>query len=173
MSVDQQIREALEFVETCTDLGMLADTDAESLRQSVVDQRYMVAQEAVQRGWLTPADVEIVQSLQHPKDVVPGYEILDLIGRGGMGVVYRARQLDLDRVVALKTILINSLSSDTTAARFEREAKALARLQHPNIVQALNFGQQDGRYYFAMEYVSGSTCEQLVAQHGRLQPSQV
>ena len=173
MSVDQQIQESIQFVEICVRLKLLNGTEAESLRQLVLKERCLAAHEAIQRGWVTSADVEIVQSLQHPTDIVPGYEILDLVGRGGMGAVYRARQIDLDRVIALKTILINSLSGETTTARFEREAKALARLQHPNIVQALNFGQHHGRYYFAMEYVSGQTCEQLVLERGRLSPAQV
>lgn len=173
MSIEQQIQEALAFVDTCVQLEFLDAANAESLKQCVVDEQYLVPQEAVRRGWLSPSEVEIVQSLLRPSDVVPGYEILELVGRGGMGVVYRARQLDLDRVVALKTILINSLSGDTTAARFEREAKALARLQHPNIVQALNFGQHHGRYYFAMEFVQGDTCEQLVEKRGHLDPTEV
>jgi serine/threonine protein kinase len=122
---------------------------------------------------LTPTDVDIVLSLQHPADIVPGYELLDLVGRGGMGVVYRAKQIDLDRIVALKTILISNVSDATSSARFQREAKALARLQHPNIVQALNFGKHEGRYYFAMEFVSGRTCEQAVRDQGLLPAAEV
>ena len=114
-----------------------------------------------------------MQSLQHPTKVVPGYKILELIGRGGMGVVYRAEQLDLERTVALKTILISNVNDPTVAARFESEAKALARLQHPNIVQALNFGKHEGRYYFAMEYVPGRTCEQAVRERGFMPAEEV
>jgi serine/threonine protein kinase len=166
MSAEQRTTEELKFISTCVELELLQQTDAESLLMAINDQGGSVVQEAVRRGLLTPADVDIAQSLQYPTRVVPGYEILELIGRGGMGVVYRALQLDLERTVALKTILVGSVDSTTLAARFEREAKALARLQHPNIVQALNFGKHEGRYFFAMEFVSGRTCEQSVREQG-------
>ena len=152
---------------------MLSALDAEKLRSSVRGSGYVVAQDALQRGMLSPSDIEIVQSLLRPSDVVPGYEILDFVGRGGMGVVYRARQLDLDRVVALKTVLVSSVGNTSTSARFELEAKALARLQHPNIVQALNFGKHEGRFYFAMEFIPGPSCEQLVASGFGLPKNQV
>jgi serine/threonine protein kinase len=173
MNPDQQINDDVRFIETCIELQLLSDTDAQSLHSAAGQACGPVANEAVKRGLLTPTDVDIVQSLQYPRDIVPGYEILDLIGRGGMGVVYRARQLDLDRIVALKTILISNVSNPTVAARFEREAKALARLAHPNIVQAWNFGKHQGRYYFAMEFVSGRTCEQYVNDHGTMPAAQV
>ncbi|MDG2224622.1 MAG: serine/threonine-protein kinase [Rubripirellula sp.] len=170
MSTDRRIDEDLKFIETCVELKLLNETDAETLRQVIVESKIFAAQESLQRGLLTAADVDIVHSLRHPLDVVPGYDILGLVGRGGMGVVYRAKQLDLDRIVALKTVLISNISSPTAAARFEREAKALARLQHPNIVQALNFGKHLGRFYFAMEYVMGRSCEQALHQEERLAP---
>ncbi len=166
MSAEQRINEDLRFIDTCVELELIQQTDAESLLLAVTDQSGSIAQEAVRRGLLTPADVDIAQSLQHPTRVVPGYEILGLVGRGGMGVVYRALQLDLERIVALKTILIGNVDNSTLAARFEREAKALARLQHPNIVQALNFGKHEGRYFLAMEFVVGRTCEQSVREQG-------
>ncbi len=173
MSTQRRIDEDLKFIETCVELELLTDTSAEAVRRAVLEHQAMAAQEVLQRGLLTAVDVDIVHSLRHPLEVVPGYEILGLVGRGGMGVVYRAKQLDLDRVVALKTVLISNVSNPTAAARFEREAKTLARLQHPNIVQALNFGQHLGRYYFAMEYVVGRSCEQALRQEGRLLPAAV
>ena len=161
-----------QFIQTCLELKLLREVDADSLIQQISKGSF-VAQVAVQRGMLTPADVDLVQSLLHPLEVVPGYKILDLIGRGGMGIVYRAEQVDLEKIVALKTILISNVSDPVIAARFEREAKSLARLQHPNIVQALNFGRHEGRYYFAMEYVSGRTCEQAVEDRSIIPPSEV
>lgn len=173
MSQEQRVHEDRQFIETCLELQLLEPTDVDSLRASIGRDSGFIGQTAVQRGLLTPADVDIVQSLQFPTKVVPGYRVLGLIGRGGMGVVYRAEQIDLERIVALKTILISSVSDPTVSARFEREAKALARLQHPNIVQALNFGKHEGRYYFAMEYVPGRTCEQAVRETGHLPADQV
>ncbi|MEM8667849.1 MAG: serine/threonine-protein kinase [Planctomycetota bacterium] len=160
----------MKFIDICVELKLLNDEDAETLRAAVTRDEAFASQESLKRGLLTASDVDIVHCLRHPADVVPGYEIIGLVGRGGMGVVYRAKQLDLDRIVALKTVLISNVSSPNAAARFEREAKTLARLQHPNIVQALNFGQHQGRYYFAMEYVMGRSCEQALQQQGRLAP---
>ena len=161
-----------QFIQTCVKLKLLSETDAESVSQ-LISKDSFVGQAAVQRGLLTPADVDLVQSLLRPLDVVPGYRILGMIGRGGMGIVYRAEQIDLEKTVALKTILISNLSDPLVAARFEREAKALARLQHPNIVQALNFGKHEGRYYFAMEYVPGLTCEQALNERSILPAAEV
>ena len=89
--------------------------------------------------------------------VVPGYEIIEQIGRGGMGVVYRARQLGLDRTVALKMILTGFQAGPKDLARFRAEAAALARLQHPNIVQIYDVGEAAGRPYFVFEFVAGGS----------------
>ena len=173
MSPQPRVDATKRFLETCLRLELLDETAAESLSDDIENEDGFVAQAAVQRGLLSAADIDIVQALQHPNDIVPGYKILDLIGRGGMGVVYRAMQLDLEKIVALKTILIGNVNDPTVAARFEREAKSLAQLHHPSIVQAFNFGKHEGRYYFAMEYVPGRTCEQAVNERGMLPAGEV
>ncbi|HEV3344834.1 MAG TPA: protein kinase [Pirellulales bacterium] len=88
-----------------------------------------------------------------PLRLQAGYEILQMVGRGGMGVVYRARQVDLDRIVALKQISGDVGADDL--ARFRAEASAMARLKHPNILQVYDVGEQDARPYLACEFVDG------------------
>lgn len=94
----------------------------------------------------------------------PQLEILSCLGRGGMGVVYKARQKSLDRLVALKLLAPERGSDPAFAARFAREAQALARLDHPHIVTIYDFGQAGGWCYLLMEFVDGATLRHLI--HG-------
>ncbi len=88
---------------------------------------------------------------------VPGYEILGELGRGGMGVVYKARQVGLNRLVALKMILAGGHAGEAERARFRVEALSVAKLQHPNIVQIHDIGESQGHPYFSLEFVEGGT----------------
>ena len=100
---------------------------------------------------------------------VPGYEILAELGRGRWGVVFHARQQQLNRVVALKMILTGTFAGSQELARFDTEASAVARLQHPNIVQIYQKGQHGGLSYLELEYVDGGSLEQRLA--GTPQPA--
>jgi serine/threonine protein kinase len=108
-------------------------------------------------------------AVEHERPSVPGYEILGELGRGGMGIVYKARQLGLDRTVALKMVLPGIHTGPKNRARFHAEAAAIARLQHPNIVRIYDVGEAAGRPYFVLEFVAGGS----LAQHlqGTPQPA--
>ena len=109
-----------------------------------------------------------------PEDLAkffPQLEILELLGKGGMGAVYKARQPGLDRLVAVK-ILPPEIGTDPAfAERFTREARALAKLSHQNIVSIFDFGQADGQYYFIMEYVDGANLRHVI-ETGAIKPEE-
>jgi eukaryotic-like serine/threonine-protein kinase len=92
------------------------------------------------------------------------YELLRVLGRGGMGVVYYARQIHLDRPVAVKMIRSGALASDDEVERFYAEARSAARLSHPRIVTVYHCGEQDGHHFFSMDYVDGTDLEKLSRQ---------
>ena len=100
--------------------------------------------------------------------LVPGYEIVGELGRGGMGVVYKARQIGLNRWVALKMVLAAAHASQHQLDRFITEAKAVADLQHPNIVQIYENGEHDGLPFFSLEFVGGGSLDAKV--HRKPQP---
>jgi serine/threonine protein kinase len=102
----------------------------------------------------------------------PQLEILALLGQGGMGAVYQARQTKLDRLVAIKILPPEVARDAAFAERFLREARSLARVNHPNIVTVHDFGDVNGLYYFTMEYVDGQNLRDLL-QAGPLSPAQV
>jgi serine/threonine protein kinase len=98
------------------------------------------------------------------------FEILERIGQGGMGAVYKARQSSLRRTVALKTLQASLADDVEYIARFEQEAVAAAGLSHPNLVQVYSAGESDGLHWFAMEYVEGESAKARLKRKGRLDP---
>ena len=100
--------------------------------------------------------------------VIAGFELLKRVGRGGMGAVYRARQISVDRIVAVKILRPELSHNRTFIERFREEAKVAARLNHPNLVQAIDSGEEGGYYYFAMEYIDGETLHQQMLREGVL-----
>ena len=101
----------------------------------------------------------------------PELEVLDIVGQGGMGCVYKARQKNLGRVVALKLLSTSLMADPQFAERFSREARAMAMMNHPNIIAIYDFGQRESHYYLVMEYVDGLNLRQL-SQSTQLAPAE-
>ena len=99
---------------------------------------------------------------------ITGYEILGVLGAGGMGIVYKARQLRLDRLVALKMIKAGAGAQPDDLARFEAEARAVAAIDHPNIIKIFEIGERDGLPYFSLEFLAGGSLAERIA--GKPQP---
>ena len=97
---------------------------------------------------------------------IPGYEVLELLGEGGMGMVYKARQKSLDRIVALKILPPSAAKEASFIKRFISEARTVARLNHENIIAGIDVGEADGTYYFAMEHVEGESVAELIERAG-------
>ena len=118
---------------------------------------------AVDSGATADFTVESAPNQKHKQPAIPkmigGYEIKRILGRGGMGIVYKAKQKKLDRIVALKMVLAGSHASSEQLLRFIAEAKAVGHLQHPNIVQIFDVGEHEGLPFFSLEYVDGDSLD--------------
>jgi serine/threonine-protein kinase len=115
-------------------------------------------------------DWTIPERLRSSLPAVAGHEVLEVLGRGGMGVVYKARHLRLNRLVALKMILGGQYQNLATRVRFSIEAEAVAQLDHPHVVGLYEFGMHEGLPFFALEYLGGGTLAAKLRRDGRFAP---
>ena len=120
----------------------------------------------IELGLLDATQVDVLETLRDPTAAIPGYEILEVIGQGALGVVYRARQEKLDRLVALKTIKLSKLDNMGSTGRSRIEALTTAKLRHPNIVAAYDYGVIGSRVYLAMELVEGEDLLDRIEREG-------
>jgi serine/threonine protein kinase len=140
---------------------------ARELQPRFTDLRTL-ARELVRREWLTPFQVNQLFLGRGDELVLGPYVLLERLGEGGMGEVFKARHRKMDRLAALKVIRSDRLGNPEAIRRFFREVQAAAALDHPNIVAAYDADEVDGVYYFAMEYVEGKDLGRLVKERGPL-----
>ena len=154
------------------DMGMMnrdqvADTNMHVVLANATGKRSGFGEQAVELGYLTPEKLDAVeQEERRRRRLITGYEIIKLIGTGTIATVYHARQLSMDRDVALK-ILHPRLASDPVFVRaYIAEAQAVSRFHHPNIVQGFDAGESNGFFYFAHEYLSGGSIADRLRREG-------
>lgn len=131
-----------------------------------------LAQELIRRGWLTPYQVNQIFLGREEELRLGKYILIERLGEGGMGQVYKARQHHLQRIVAIKVIRRDFLDNPRAIPRFQREIQLAAQLSHPNIVHAVDAGIVGDTYYFAMEFVDGTRLDRMVKQSGPLRVDQ-
>lgn len=124
------------------------------------DKPHSLADALVAQGYITRSQVQRISSVieeSRPTHRIPGFQILEKLGAGAMATVFKARQLSLDRIVAIKVLPKRLSENSEYVERFYKEGRAAARLNHNNIVQAIDVGESGGYHYFVMEYVEGKT----------------
>jgi len=129
-------------------------------KRASVDQPVTLADALLDKGYVTRTQLERLTTTiaeSRPSHRIPGYQILEKIGAGAMATVFKARQLSLDRTVAIKVLPKRLSENPEYVERFYKEGKAAAMLNHNNIVQAIDVGEAGGYHYFVMEYVEGKT----------------
>jgi WD40 repeat protein/tRNA A-37 threonylcarbamoyl transferase component Bud32 len=140
----------------------------ELTRCSFPDQPRALAAELIRRGWLTPYQANQILQGRAGELVLGSYVLLERLGEGGMGTVFKGRNWKLGRVVALKLIRKERLANADAVRRFHREIRITAQLAHPNIVLAYDADEVNGTHMLIMEYVEGHDLDRLVRQHGPL-----
>ncbi|MEM6331638.1 MAG: serine/threonine-protein kinase, partial [Planctomycetota bacterium] len=168
--------DAAAFLQAAVRENMLSPGGAKELAAQAAASDKPIAELCVSLGRLTAIQADAIDGLVNPASVADGFQVEGLLGHGAIGIVYRALQPSLSRTVALKTIRASRLagkdgSSGKAAARFRQEAVAIAKLAHPNIVTAYDYGARDDRLFLAMEMVDGVDLESLISTAGRLDES--
>lgn len=162
-----------ELVRSLSDSGLMTAGEIEAFLRGLPDDRRpadgrQLMQEMVRQKRLTKFQAQAVYQGKGRALVLGNYLILDKLGEGGMGQVYKARHRRMDRVVALKVLPPTATKSPGAVQRFQREVKAAARLSHPNIVTAYDADEAGGQHFLVMEYVEGTDLASLVAAEGAL-----
>jgi eukaryotic-like serine/threonine-protein kinase len=165
------------FEQYVADRGLVTEDELKAARrllnQCEAEGKSLALHEAlVQVGALTPSQaLRVMGSLKEetvsPSIQIPGIQLLEKVGRGSQALVYRGRQVSVDRIVAVKVLLSKSARDPEARRRFVQEARSAAKLSHNNIVQAIDAGESEGYSYFIQEFVDGTTAFDLLKQGGR------
>lgn len=164
---------AAELILACEKCHLLAPARVDELRprlRSFADAKTL-ARELLNRGWLTPYQANQLLTGRGQDLLLGSYVLLERIGEGGMGTVFKAHNWKLDRVCALKVIRKEKLTSDDAIRRFAREIEIAGQLNHLNVVRAYDAGESHGAHFIVMEYVAGVNLSKMVKDQGPVQPS--
>lgn len=166
-----------EFIDVVRKSGLITDdrlnTELARLRAAPstpysIDQ---LANALIQSGLLTRFQAKQIKIGRYKRFEIAGkYKLLELLGVGGMGAVYLCEHVFMKRLVALKVLPIEKIEDQSSLLRFYREARAVASLDHPNIVRAYDIDKYEQLHFFVMEYVDGASIQEIVAKHGPLDP---
>jgi serine/threonine-protein kinase len=157
----EQVKECLDIQSKLRTLGI----EPKKLGEILIEKGYLTPEQAVQ---LAKSQVATVASASSSKLNIPGYDLISRIGQGAMGTVFKAKQISMDRVVAIK-VLSSKYSKDRIfVERFLREARAVAKLNHENIISGYDVGEANGHHYFVMEFVDGAPVTALMKREGRI-----
>ncbi|MFQ5463572.1 MAG: serine/threonine protein kinase [Phycisphaerae bacterium] len=147
---------------------LCTSNEVELVRSGLNGSEDSLANALIQQGYLTRSQIYRLtrsmddDSLYRPAQQIPGFQILSKLGQGAMAVVFKAKQLSLERIVAIKVLPKRLSENQEFVDRFYREGRAAARLNHANIVQAFDVGESGGYHYFVMEYIDGETVYELL-----------
>ncbi|RME73901.1 MAG: serine/threonine protein kinase [Planctomycetota bacterium] len=142
-----------------------SSADTTSFDDLAVEKGYMTSQ---QMSAIVLAYQRLVKDAERRRWAIPGYEIFTRIGEGGLGVVFKARQISMNRIVALKILHKRWLNDEEFKQRFLVEARLVGKLSHQNLIKVFDVGRHDWKYYFSMEFIEGETLEELIEREGPL-----
>jgi serine/threonine-protein kinase len=155
----EQVKECLDIQSKLRTLGI----EPKKLGEILIEKGYLTPDQAVQL-----AKSQVQSMATSSKLNIPGYELISRIGQGAMGTVYKAKQVSMDRVVAIKVLSPRYSKDRTFVERFLREARAVAKLNHENIITGIDVGESNGHHFFVMEFVDGAPVTSLMKREGRL-----
>jgi serine/threonine-protein kinase len=159
---EQQVHDCMKFVEEARKRGQGSTFEEIAEARGFLGDKEALA--------LTTAVRRIERDSEKKSMSIEGYEMLSKIGEGGLATVFKARQVSMNRIVALKILHKKWLADEEFRKRFLLEARLVGKLSHENLIKVFDVGRDDWKYYYSMEFVEGETCEDIIEKHGPLEP---